>query len=120
MVELPPEGIVGLVLGGGGALVLAVFWIWQFLTNRLHSDKEMQAVRAEGERAVGVAVARGDEWKALYEAEVSSHQKTRDALAVSNERNESQAELVRVTARMFEQVQRSMPDPPRQALGSGS
>lgn len=119
MVELPPESLLGLLTGDVGALVLAILFLWQFISGRLFSYRSMQRERDQAQAALASAVARGDEWKQLYHDEAASHDKTRQALAVSNERNETQAELVRVTARLFEQAQQAMPNPPRQALGSG-
>lgn len=120
MIELPPSGLVTLLTGDAGALVLAILFLWQFIQGRLFSYKSVKAERDQAHEMLAAAISRGDEWKSLYQAEAASHEKTRSALAQAAERADSQAELVRVTARMMEQVQQTLPNPPRQALGSGS
>lgn len=88
------QQILTLIVGPAGALVLYTVAGWLWLKGKIHSHPEFERVERDKEM-----------WKSLYEQERSSHQITRDALLVANERADVAVEQARVGKQVLEAFQ---------------
>lgn len=96
------QQILALIVGPGGALVLYTLMGWQWFRGKIHSHPEFERSEKNAES-----------WRALYERERDSHQVTRDALAVANERADVAVDAARMANQLIEATQRQALPPGR-------
>jgi hypothetical protein len=99
---VPDSAVLTTVLqsaGAGTALIVVLLLLGLLVTGRANDRTEREA----------------DGWKAAYDSERAAHEKTRDMLAVANQRAEAAVETARITKELLSYVQQQRgtngPDP---------